>query len=78
MTILTAFTYTIQKIFYNSLNRVMVYWQGKDSYLNNELIQISDVDIMIDLYGSSGSFGSRVRSKYIGNNTYTVRRGNFC
>ena len=28
-------------------------------------------------YGSSGSFGSRVRSKSIGNNTYTVRRSNF-
>ena len=33
---------------------------------------------MTDAYGSSGSFGSRVRSKYIGNNTYTCRRSNFC
>ena len=29
-------------------------------------------------YGSSGSSGSRVRSKYIGYNTYTGRRSNFC
>ena len=27
-------------------------------------------------YGSPGSFGSRVRYKSIGNNTYTVRRIN--
>ena len=31
---------------------------------------------MNDAYGSSGSFGSRVSSKYIGNNTYTGRRSN--
>ena len=29
---------------------------------------------MNDAYGSSGSFGSKVRSKYIGHNTYTGRR----
>ena len=29
---------------------------------------------MTDAYGLSGSFVSIVRSKYIGHNTYTVRR----
>ena len=33
---------------------------------------------MTAAYGSSGSFGSTVRSKYIGHNTYKVRRSNFC
>ena len=32
---------------------------------------------MISAYGSSGSFGSRVRYKSIGHNTYTGRRSNF-
>ena len=31
---------------------------------------------MTAVYGSSGSFGSRVRSKYIEHNTYTGRRSN--
>ena len=31
---------------------------------------------MTSEYGSSGSFESRVRSKYIGHNTYTGRRSN--
>ena len=38
--------------------------------------QIGDIEVMISAYGSSGSFGSRVRSKYIGHNTYTGRRSN--
>ena len=33
---------------------------------------------MTDAYSSSGSFGSRVRSKYIGYNTYTGRWSNLC
>ena len=33
---------------------------------------------MTSIYGLSGSFGSRVRSKSIGYNTYTVRGSNFC
>ena len=33
---------------------------------------------MISAYGSSGSFGSRVRSKYIGYNTYTGIISHFC
>ena len=49
---------------------------GKDLYVSNALIQIGDIEIMTDVYGSSGSVGSRVRSKYIGHNTYTVRRSN--
>ena len=32
---------------------------------------------MAAAYGSSGSFESIVRSKYIVHNTYTVRRSNF-
>ena len=28
-------------------------------------------------FGSSGSFGSRVRSKFVVNNTYTGRRRNY-
>ena len=55
----------------------MVSLWGTDSYLNNEQIKIGDIDIMTYTYGSSGSFGSRVRSKSIGNNTYTGRRNNF-
>ena len=34
--------------------------------------------MMSSAYGSSGSFGSRVSSKYIGHNTYTGKRSNFC
>ena len=54
----------------------MVSWWGTYSYLSDEQIQIGGVDIMTSSYGSSGSFGSRVRSKYIGHNTYTGRRSN--
>ena len=32
---------------------------------------------MVSSYGLSGSFGSRLRSKYIWYNTYKVRRINF-
>ena len=54
----------------------MVSWWGVDSYFNNEQIQIGDIEIMTDTYGSSGSFGSILRSKSIGNDTYKVRRSN--
>ena len=47
-----------------------------DSYFNTEQIQIGDAEIMISVYGSPGSFISRVRSKSIGHNTYTGRRSN--
>ena len=33
--------------------------------------------MMTAAYGSSGSFGSRVRYKFTGNNTYIGRRSNF-
>ena len=46
----------------------MVSWWGTDSYFNNEQIQIGDTELMNAAYGSSGSFGSRVRSKSFGNN----------
>ena len=50
----------------------MVSWWGTDSYFNFEQIQIGNIEVMTATYGSSGSFGSRLRSKYIENNTYTV------
>ena len=34
--------------------------------------------MMTSAYGSSGSFGSRVKSKSIGRNTYTGRISNIC
>ena len=55
----------------------MVSRWGTDSYFNNEQIQIGDIQITTAAYGSSGSFGSRVRSTYIGHNTYSGRRSNF-
>ena len=51
---------------------------GTDSYFNTEQIKVGDIEIMIYSYGLSGSFGSRVRSKSIGHNTYTVRKSNLC
>ena len=56
----------------------MVSWWGIDSYFNIEQIQNRDIEITISAYGSSGSFGSRVRSKYIGYKNYTGRRSNLC
>ena len=56
----------------------MVSQWGTDSHFNNEKIQIVDIDIMTSAHGSSGSFGSGVRPKYIGHNTYIGRRNNFC
>ena len=55
----------------------MVSLWVKDSYFNNEPIQIGDIEIMTAEYGSSGSFGSILRSKSIGHNTYKGRRINF-
>ena len=56
----------------------MVSCWVNDSYFNNKLIQIGDIEIMTSAYGPSGSFGSRLRSKDIGHNTYRGRRSNFC
>ena len=55
----------------------MVYWWVGYSYFNNEPIQTRDVVFMNAEYGSSGSFGSIIRSKYIGHNEYTDIRINF-
>ena len=55
----------------------MVAWWLTNTYFNNELIQIGDIEIMTSAYGSSVSFGSRVRSKYIGHNTYIGIRSHF-
>ena len=57
----------------NDYNWLVVSWWGTDSYFNNELIQIGDIEIMTSEYGSSGSFGSMLRSKYIGYNTHISR-----
>ena len=56
----------------------MVSWWVIDSYFSIQQIQILDIEIMISAYGLLGSFGSRVRSKYIGQNIYTSRKSNFC
>ena len=56
----------------------MVYWWVADSYFNNKSIQIGFIQLMTDAYGSSGSFGSIVRSKYIGHNKYIGRISNYC
>ena len=74
----TVFNYPIHKKYiYNDPNRFLVSWWRIDSYFNNEPIQISDFEIMTAAYGSSLSFGSRLRSKYIGHKTYAYIRSNF-
>ena len=55
----------------------MVFLWGTYSYCNNEQIHIVGIEIMTATYGSSGSFGSRLRSKFIGHNKYTGRKINF-
>ena len=54
----------------------MVPWWRTGSYLNNGLIQTGDIEIINATYGSLVSFWSRVRSRYIGHNTYVGRRSN--
>ena len=66
----------IHKSIYNYHAIFMIYWWGRDSYFNNKQIQIKYVVLMNSAYGSSGSFGSRVGSKYIVHNTYTGKRIN--
>ena len=56
----------------------MISWWVIDSYFNIEQIQIRDIEIMISAYGSSGSFKSRVRSKYIEHNNYIGIISSFC
>ena len=48
----------------------------KYSYVYNEQTQMGDIEILTAAYGSSGSFGSIIRSKYIGHTTYTGIRRN--
>ena len=55
----------------------MVSWWVIYSYSNNEQIQIGDIEIMNSAFGSSISFESRDRSKYIDHNTYTYIKSNF-
>ena len=56
----------------------MVFWWVRNPYLNNKQIQTRYAVLMNDTYGSSVSFGSSVRSKYIIHNTYTGRRCYLC
>ena len=77
MTKKNILSYPIPRIIYNDPNRFMVSWWGTDSYFNNEKIQIGYIELMNAVYGSSGSFGSRVRYTSIGHYTYTGRRSNF-
>ena len=74
----SALSFHIQKSLYNCHTKFMVYFWEKDSYLNNEPVQISDVVLINASYGSSGSLGSRVRSKGIVHNIYTGIRRKFC
>ena len=79
MTMETVFNFPIPKIYiYNDYNIFVLSWWSTDSYFNNKLIQIGDIEIMTYEYGSPGSFGSRVGSTYIIHNTYTGRRGHLC
>ena len=55
----------------------MVSWWETYWYLNNENIKIGDNEIMNSTYGSPGSFGSRLRSKFIWHNKYSGIRSNF-
>ena len=74
----TTLHFTFIKIYIYYSNRFVVSWRETDSYFNNEPIQIGDIEIITSAYGSSGSFVSRVRSKYIGHNKYTGRISNLC
>ena len=58
---------------------VLYSWSlvGEDIHISIKKIQTSDVVLMNTAYGSSGSFWSRVRSKFIGHNTYIGRRSSF-
>ena len=49
------------------------YIVEKQIHLSILKIQAGDTEIMTAEYGSSGSFGSKIRSKYIRNITYTGR-----
>ena len=55
----------------------MVYWWGRDLYFNDKKIQTISVVLMNAEYGSSQSFGPRVRSICTVHNTYIGIRSNF-
>ena len=50
------FSYTDNSI-YDDHSWFVVSWWGRYSYFNNENFQISDIEIMNALFGSSGYFG---------------------
>ena len=66
----------IENSIYNDTSKLMVSWRAIDSFFKKK-IQISDIGIMNAAFGSSGFFGSIVRSTFIGRNTYTGRRRKF-
>ena len=67
----------MHKSIYTDNSRCMTFCWVIDPYFNIEQIQTGDVKLMNDVYGSSGSFGSRSVFEYIGHNTYTVRKSDF-
>ena len=74
----TALVFIFGIYIYNDNNRFVVSWWGIDSYFNHEQIQTRYAVLMNYTYVTSGSFESRVRSKYIEHNTYSGRGSNFC
>ena len=54
----------------------MLSFGGIYLYFNDKQTQISDIEIMTGAFVSYGYFGSRVRSKFIGHDTFTGRRRN--
>ena len=52
----------------------MLSWWGRELYLNNKQIKTRGVLIITSEYCSSGSSGSRVRSKTIGHDKYKGKR----
>ena len=54
----------------------MVSLWGRCLYFNQELIQLSDNKMMNAVFGLSVYIRSRIRSTFIGHNTYTGRSSN--
>ena len=69
--------YSVKSI-YNDPIRFMISWWVTYSYFNNDRVQIVHTKIMTTAYGSLVSFVSRLRSKYIGHNTYIGKIINLC
>ena len=70
----TDLNYPIKKQMYIMILINSWYLGGEDINISIMKIKIVDIEITTAKYGSSGSFGSRVRSKPIGHKTYTGRR----